>query len=77
MKMIIPDVEWWPQKTAAQQIASVGRICYKSKEKEPDENLSDKAKEDFREEQATKLANRFSGEWASLDVSPWICLFLP
>ena len=34
MKMIIPDVEWWPQKTAAQQIASVGRICYKSKEKE-------------------------------------------
>ena len=45
MKMIIPDVEWWPQKTAAQQIASVGRICYKSKEKEPDENLSDEQKE--------------------------------
>lgn len=59
MKMIIPDVEWWPQKTAAQQIASVGRICYKSKEKEPDENLSDEQKEAFLEEQATKLANRF------------------
>ena len=38
MKMIIPGVEWWPQKTAAQQIARVGRICYKSKGKQPDEN---------------------------------------
>lgn len=59
MKMIIPGVEWWPQKTAAQQIARVGRICYKSKTKQPDENLSEDQKEKFREEQAIKLANRF------------------
>lgn len=59
MKMIIPGVEWWPQKTAAQQIARVGRICYKSKAKQPDENLSEEQKEKFREEQAIKLANRF------------------
>jgi thymidylate synthase (FAD) len=57
--MIIPGVEWWPQKTAAQQIARVGRICYKSKAKQPDENLSEEQKEKFREEQAIKLANRF------------------
>ena len=59
MKMIIPGVEWWPQKTAAQQIARVGRICYKSKGKKPDENLSEDKKEEFLEEQAVKLANRF------------------
>ena len=59
MKMIIPGVEWWPQKTAAQQIARVGRICYKSKGKQPDENLPEDKKEDFLEEQAVNLANRF------------------
>ena len=59
MKMIIPGVEWWPQKTAAQQIARVGRICYKSKGKQPDENLSEDKKEDFLEKQAVLLANRF------------------
>lgn len=59
MKMIIPGVEWWSQKTAAQQIARVGRICYKSKGKQPDENLPEDKKEDFLEEQAVKLANRF------------------
>ena len=57
--MIIPGVEWWPQKTAAQQIARVGRICYKSKGKQPDENLPEDKKEDFLEEQAVNLANRF------------------
>ena len=59
MKMIIPGVEWWPQKTAAQQIARVGRICYKSRGKQPDENLPEDKKEDFLEEQAVQLANRF------------------
>ena len=59
MKMIIPGVEWWPQQTAAQQIARVGRVCYKSKGKQPDENLPEDKKEDFLEEQAVKLANRF------------------
>ena len=59
MKMIIPGVEWWPQKTAAQQIARVGRICYKSKGKQPDENLSEDKKEEFLEKQAVLLANRF------------------
>ena len=44
MKLIIPGVEWWPQKTAAQQIARVGRICYKSKGKQPVFNHSKKKK---------------------------------
>ena len=59
MKMIIPGVEWWPQKTAVQQITRVGRICYKSKGKEPDKDLSDEEREKFLEEQAVKLDNRF------------------
>lgn len=59
MRIIIPGVEYWPQKTAVQQIARVGRICYKSKAKEPDEKLSDEQKEKFREEQAVNLCNRF------------------
>ena len=59
MKLVIPGVEWWPQKTAAQQIARVGRICYKSKGKKPDENLPEDKKEEFLEEQAVKLANHF------------------
>lgn len=59
MKLIIPGVEWWPQATAAQQIARVGRICYKSKGKEPADGLTDEQKEAFREEEAVKLANRF------------------
>ena len=59
MKMIIPGVEWWPQKTGTQQVARVGRICYKSKAKQPDEKLSEEQKEEFREEQAVKMVNRF------------------
>lgn len=59
MKMIIPGVEWWPQKTGTQQVARVGRICYKSKGKQPDEKLSEEQKEEFREEQAVKMVNRF------------------
>ena len=59
MKMIIPGVEWWPQKTATQQVASVGRICYKSKAKQPDEKLSEEKKEEFLEVQAAKLVNHF------------------
>lgn len=59
MKMIIPGVEWWPQKTGTQQVARVGRICYKSKAKQPDEKLSEEKKEEFREEQAVKMVNRF------------------
>ena len=59
MKMIIPGVEWWPQKTCTQQVARVGRICYKSKGKQPDENLPEDKKEEFREVQAAKLVNHF------------------
>ena len=59
MKMIIPGVEWWPQKTGTQQVARVGRICYKSKAKQPDEKLSEEQKEEFLEEQAVKMVNRF------------------
>lgn len=45
--MIIPGVEWWPQKTGTQQVARVGRICYKSKAKQPDEKLSEERKRSF------------------------------
>lgn len=57
--MIIPGVEYWHQKTAAQQIARVGRICYKSEAKEPDKNLPEDKWEEFKEEQAAKLCSRF------------------
>ncbi len=57
--MIIPGVEYWHQKTAAQQIARVGRICYKSEAKEPAPNLPEDKWEEFKEEQSAKLCNRF------------------
>jgi len=57
--MIIPGVEWWKQETAAQQIAKVGRICYKSKPKASADNLTDEQRAEFLEDQAVKLCNRF------------------
>ena len=59
MKMIIPGVEWWPQKIGTQQVARVGRISYKSRAKQPDEKLCEEKKEEFREVQAAKLVNHF------------------
>lgn len=57
MKMIIPGVEYWSQKTAVQQIARVGRICYKSKAKEPDDDMTEEQKEKSREEKAVEFCN--------------------
>lgn len=59
MKFVEPKVEYWPQKSATQQVARVGRICYKSQPKQPDENLSEAQQEAFREEQDFKLCKRF------------------
>ena len=47
MKFIEPQVEWWQQKSLAQHIARVGRICYKAKGKQPEEGLPEKEVEEF------------------------------
>lgn len=47
MNIIKPHVEWWPQKTIAQQIARVGRICYKSAGRQPPEKLGAAERETF------------------------------
>lgn len=57
MKFTNPNVEWWQQKTIAQHIARVGRICYKSEGKQPDQSLSDEEREAFiqkRDEERSK-----------------------
>ena len=59
MKFIQPTVEWWPQETIAQQIAKVGRICYKSKQKEPPADLTEDERKEFIEDNANKLCRRF------------------
>lgn len=48
MKFITPKVEYWPQQESAMQhIARVGRICYKSKGKQPPENATDEERKLF------------------------------
>lgn len=59
MKFINPSVEWWPQKTIAQQIARVGRICYKAKGKEPADDLTGDALEQFIEHRDKKRCEDF------------------
>lgn len=59
MKFIQPSVEWWPQKTVYQQIARVGRICYKAKPKEPDAELSEQEIEDFIEKRDKERVKSF------------------
>lgn len=41
MIYINPTVEWWPQTTLTEHIARVGRICYKAKGKQPNEDLTE------------------------------------
>ena len=41
MKFTEPQVEWWKQTSLIQQIARVGRICYKAKGKQPEEGLTE------------------------------------
>ena len=59
MKFVNPNVEYWHEPTNWQQIARVGRLCYKSQPKEPDANLTEEEKSAFREENAHKLCSRF------------------
>ena len=62
MKFIEPRVEWWPQTSLAQHIAQVGRICYKSKGKQPDESMSEEEAKAFIEKRDEE---RCKGFWES------------
>ena len=62
MKFIDPQVEWWPQKSIVQQIAQVGRICYKTKGKQPPEYLIGEERESF---EYKRDLERMRGFWQS------------
>ena len=62
MKFIYPQVEWWPQESIAQQIAQVGRICYKAKVKQPPLHLSEEERKDFEQKRDME---RSKGFWKS------------
>ena len=62
MKYIEPRVEWWQQTSLAQHIARVGRICYKAKGKQPDENMSAEEVEAFIQKRDEE---RCKGFWES------------
>ena len=47
MKFTEPQVEWWQQTSLAQHIARVGRICYKAKGKQPEEDMTEDEVEAF------------------------------
>ena len=59
MRFTDPSVEWWPQKTIAQHIARVGRICYKSKGKQPPEDASEEEREKFIQKRDEERAKGF------------------
>lgn len=60
MKIISPNAQWWPQDTTiAQHIARVGRICYKSKGKEPSKDMSPAEYEAFVEKRDVERVNSF------------------
>ena len=62
MKFTEPQVEWWQQTSLAQHIARVGRICYKSKGKQPEEGLTEEEAQAFIQE---RDAERCKGFWES------------
>ena len=47
MKFTEPQVEWWQQTSLIRHIARVGRICYKSKGKQPEEGMTEEEVEAF------------------------------
>lgn len=47
MNIIQPKAEWWQQSSLMTHIARVGRICYKSKGKEPAPGLDDTQRKAF------------------------------
>lgn len=59
MKLINSSVEWWQQDNLARHIARVGRICYKAKGKQPDENMSVEEVEAFIQKRDEELCKGF------------------
>lgn len=59
MKLISSSVEWWQQQNLSQHIARVGRVCYKSKGKQPDENMSAEEAEAFIQKRDEEPAKAF------------------
>lgn len=62
MKFTEPQVEWWKQTSIAQHIARVGRICYKSKGKQPEAGLTEEEVKDFIQKRDEE---RCKGFWES------------
>ena len=57
-----PQVEWWQQTSLAQHIARVGRICYKSKGKQPEDGMAEEEVKAFIQKRDEK---RCKGFWES------------
>lgn len=62
MKFTEPQVEWWKQTSLVQQIARVGRICYKAKGKQPEEGLNEEEVKAFIQKRDEE---RCKGFWES------------
>ena len=62
MKFTEPQVEWWQQTSLAQHIARVGRICYKAKGKQPEEEMTEEEVEAFIQKRDEE---RCKGFWES------------
>ena len=62
MKLIESQVEWWQQTTIAQHIARVGRICYKSNGKQPEDGMTEEEVKAFIQKRDEE---RCKGFWES------------
>ena len=62
MKFTEPQVEWWQQTSLAQHISRVGRICYKTKGKQPEEGLTEEEAQAFIQKRDEE---RCKGFWES------------
>ncbi len=62
MKFTEPQVEWWQQTSPARHIARVGRICYKTKGKQPGEGMTEEEVEAFIQKRDEE---RCKGFWES------------
>ena len=78
MKFTEPQVEWWQQISLAQHIARVGRICYKSKGKQPEEGLNEEEVKAFIQKRDEE---RCKGFWESGHLSMYrhgtVYFFMP
>lgn len=62
MKFTEPQVEWWQQTSLARHIARVGRICYKAKGKQPEEDMTEEEVKAFIQKRDEE---RCKGFWES------------